>query len=62
VYTSPFNCTGQPAISLPVGSSDGLPIGVQLVSAYAREDQLISVGGQLERATDWSARRAPIHA
>ena len=62
VYTSPFNCTGQPAISLPVGSSDGLPIGVQLVSAYAREDQLLSVGGQLERAIDWSAHRAPIHA
>lgn len=62
VYTSPFNCTGQPAMSLPLGSSDGLPIGVQLVGAYGREDQLLSVGGQLERAVDWSANRAPIHA
>ena len=62
VYTSPFNCTGQPAISLPLGSSDGLPIGVQLVGAYGREDQLLSVGGQLERAINWSAHRAPIHA
>ena len=62
VYTSPFNCTGQPAISLPIGSSDGLPVGVQLVGAYGREDLLLSVAGQLERIEDWSASRAPIHA
>ncbi|MDG2427064.1 MAG: amidase [Acidimicrobiales bacterium] len=62
VYTSPFNCTGQPAISLPMGSSDGLPVGIQLVAAYGREDQLLSVGRQLERIANWSASRAPIHA
>ena len=47
-FTSPFNATGQPAISLPTGfSSDSLPIE-QLVGAYGREDLLIQVGSQLE--------------
>jgi amidase len=62
LFTSPFNTSGQPAISLPLGSSDGLPVGVQLVAAYGREDQLMSVGGQLERTVEWSTDRAPIHA
>ena len=58
LFTSPFNTSGQPAISLPLGSSDGLPVGVQLVAAYGREDRLMSVGGQLERTVEWSPARA----
>ena len=61
-FTSPFNTTGQPAISLPLGASEGLPVGVQLVAAYGREDVLVDVGSQLERKVDWSQHRAPIHA
>tara|TARA_Y100000814_G_C12310300_1_gene394829 strand:- start:470 stop:1258 length:789 start_codon:yes stop_codon:yes gene_type:complete len=62
-FTSPFNATGQPAISLPTGfSSDGLPIGIQLVAAYGREDLLIQVGSQLEAEIKWNLNRAPIHA
>ena len=62
VYTSPFNTSGQPAISLPLGSSDGLPVGVQLVASYGREDLLIAVGAQLAAEVRWSEQRAPIHA
>jgi amidase len=40
----------------------GLPIGVQLVAAFGREDLLIRVASQLERAVSWSARRPQIHA
>ena len=61
-FTSPFNTTGQPAISLPMGSSEGLPVGTQLVAGYGREDILISVGSQLEAEVQWSKERAPIHA
>jgi amidase len=52
---TPFaNVSGQPAISLPVHSSaDGLPVGVQLVAALGREDMLIGVAAQLERALPW---------
>ncbi|MEX2554980.1 MAG: amidase family protein, partial [Actinomycetota bacterium] len=54
---APFNATGQPAITLPLGrSSDGLPVGVQLVAAYGREDLLIRVASQLEQATPWADR------
>jgi amidase len=63
VYTSIFNFTGQPAISLPLHWNDsGLPIGTQLAASYGREDMLIRVAAQLEQARPWSHRRPPIYA
>jgi len=61
-FTPPFNITGQPAISLPLHWNDaGLPIGVQLVGAYGREDLLIRVAAELEQALPWKGRRPPVH-
>lgn len=60
VFTSPYNVTGQPAISLPLGqAADGLPIGIQLVADYGREDLLLQVAAQLEAEVRWADRRAP---
>ena len=60
-FTPLFNVTGQPAISLPLHwNSDGLPIGVQLVAAFGREDVLIRVASQLEQARPWADRRPPV--
>ena len=54
-FTSQFNISGQPAISLPLHrTAEGLPIGMQLVAAYGREDVLIRVASQLEQAAPWS--------
>ncbi len=62
-FCSPFDVTGQPAISLPLHwNDDGLPIGVQLVAAYGREDVLLRVAAQLEAARPWRDRRPPVHA
>ena len=62
-FTIPFNVTGQPAISLPLHWNEaGLPIGVQLVAAFGREDLLLRVASQLEEAVDWSRRTPAIHA
>jgi amidase len=57
-FTPPFNATGQPAISLPLQRNQtGLPIGVQWVAAYGREDVLIRIASQLEAAAPWSQHR-----
>lgn len=58
VFTSMFNVSGQPAISLPLHQSDsGLPIGVQVVGRPWGEAELLRLASQLEQAHPWSDRR-----
>lgn len=62
-FTPQFNATGQPAVSLPLyWNAQGLPIGIQLVAAFGREDLLIRAASQLEQARPWEDRRPPICA
>ena len=62
-FTPQYNVTGQPAMSVPVHwNSAGLPIGVQLVGAYGRDDLLLRVAAQLEVAEPWSGRRPVVGA
>lgn len=57
-FVQPFNCTGQPAMSLPLGqSSDGLPIGIQIVGPPHGEDVLFALAAELEEARPWRDRR-----
>jgi aspartyl-tRNA(Asn)/glutamyl-tRNA(Gln) amidotransferase subunit A len=55
--TFPFNMTGQPALSLPCGfTSDGLPIGLQIVGTRFGEATVLRLGHAYQRATDWHTR------
>lgn len=61
-FTSLFNTTGQPAISLPLGwSADGLPIGMQFAGRFADEATLLQLAAQLEEARPWIQRRPTEH-
>ena len=56
--TWPFNAAGTPALSVPCGfDRQGLPIGVQLVSAAGREAKVLALGRAFQAVTDWHRRR-----
>jgi amidase len=57
-YTAPFNMSGHPTITLPGGFSDmGMPMAVQLIAAFSREDTLVRAGAAFQSATHWHRRR-----
>jgi Asp-tRNA(Asn)/Glu-tRNA(Gln) amidotransferase A subunit family amidase len=59
-YPPLASVTGRPALSVPCGfSSDGLPIGFQIVGNPGDEQTLFRVARAYARATDWGARRPP---
>lgn len=57
VFQFPFNMSGQPAISLPLGEAGGLPAGVQLVARRGDEARLLAISALLEQEMPWSGRR-----
>jgi amidase len=60
-FTVVWNMTGQPAVSVPgPPSSEGLPIGAQLIGPPDAEQRLLSLAAQLEAELDWPARRPPL--
>ncbi|MEM9562835.1 MAG: amidase [Actinomycetota bacterium] len=59
-FTVPFNYSGQPAASIPVGRVDGLPVGLQVVATHFREDLVLRVARAALDLLDWRWERAPI--
>lgn len=50
----PFNLTGHPAMSIPCGKSNGLPIGLMLVAPHFREDLLLRAAYAYQQSVDWT--------
>ena len=57
--TFPFNVTGNPVLAVPIGFSNGLPLGMQIVGRVVDEAGICSIGSAFERATDHSVQRPP---
>jgi len=56
------NLAGLPALSLPCGFADGLPVGISLLGRPFYENQLIAIGNLFQKQTDWHRRRPPVEA
>jgi aspartyl-tRNA(Asn)/glutamyl-tRNA(Gln) amidotransferase subunit A len=57
IYTLSTNLAGLPAMSVPCGFSQDLPIGMQLIGNYFSEARLLQVAHQFQQATDWHLRQ-----
>ena len=58
--TSLSNVAGAPALSVPCGFKDGLPMGLQIMGRPMEEETVFRLGHAYQEATDWHTRRPPI--
>lgn len=56
------NLAGLPALSLPCGFANGMPMGLQLVGTPFSENMLLAIGKTFQERTDWHKRRPPVTA
>jgi aspartyl-tRNA(Asn)/glutamyl-tRNA(Gln) amidotransferase subunit A len=61
-YTGPYNLTGSPALSVPIGFENGLPLAFQIVGKPFDEAGVLRVGHAFEHATEFHRQRPPIAA
>lgn len=62
-FTAPFNLTGLPALSVPCGfTSEGLPVGLQIVSRAWNESGVLRIGYAYQAATEWHKLKPPLAA
>lgn len=57
VNTLPVNIAGLPAMSVPCGFSDGLPVGLQLIGPHLTEGNLLNIAHAYQQVTDWHRQR-----
>ena len=53
IYTTPVNLAGLPAVSIPIGFSNNLPVGMQIVGNYFSEDNILNIANLFQKETDW---------
>ena len=57
ICTLPINIAGLPALSVPCGFAEGLPVGMQLIGPHLSEERLLSIAYAYEQATEWHKAR-----
>jgi len=57
VYTVSTNLAGLPAISIPMGFKDNLPLGLQIIGNHFQESQILSLARQFQEVTDWHKKQ-----
>jgi aspartyl-tRNA(Asn)/glutamyl-tRNA(Gln) amidotransferase subunit A len=55
IYTTPASLAGLPALSLPCGVSDQMPVGMQFIGPHFGESLLLTLGREYQSETDWHA-------
>ncbi len=60
VYTLPVNMAGLPAMSVPCGFSEGLPVGLQLIGPHLSEGRLLNIAHTYQQATEWHRARPEV--
>ncbi|MBD3820829.1 MAG: Asp-tRNA(Asn)/Glu-tRNA(Gln) amidotransferase subunit GatA [Thiotrichales bacterium] len=53
LYTIPVNLAGLPAMSVPAGFAEGMPVGLHLIGTYHSEAKLLNVAHQFQQVTSW---------
>jgi len=53
IYTLSVNLAGLPAMSIPAGISDNMPVGLHIIGNYWSEERLLNIAHQFQNQTDW---------
>ena len=61
-FTVPVSLAGLPALSMPCGVADGMPVGAQLIGPAFREDLILGLARDYQLATDWHNRTPGVAA
>jgi aspartyl-tRNA(Asn)/glutamyl-tRNA(Gln) amidotransferase subunit A len=56
IYTVSVNLAGLPALTIPAGNIDNLPIGMQIIGNYFKESQLLNIAHRFQQVTDWHTK------
>lgn len=61
VYTLGVSLAGLPALSIPCGFGNHMPVGLQIIGNYFREGQILAIADRYQQVTDWHQRKPEQH-